>query len=44
MKTANDAGVHSVGVTWGFREREELEEYQAEFIATTAEELLKIIL
>ena len=44
MKTANDAGVHSVGVTWGFREREELTENGAEYIVDTPEDILKIVL
>ena len=44
MKTANDAGVHSVGVTWGFREREELTENGAEYIVDTPKDILKIVL
>lgn len=44
MITANGAGIHSVGVTWGFRAREELVENSAEYIAETPEDLLKILL
>lgn len=44
MITANAAGVHSVGVTWGFRAREELVENNAEYIAENMEDLLKILL
>ncbi len=44
MITANAAGVHSVGVTWGFRAREELVENNAEHIAENMEDLLKILL
>ena len=44
IKTANDAGVNSVGVTWGFRAREELVENNAMYIAERPEDLLKILL
>ncbi len=44
IKTANDAGVNSVGVTWGFRAREELVENNARYIAERPEDLLKILL
>ncbi|MDO4345337.1 MAG: HAD family hydrolase [Eubacteriales bacterium] len=43
MKTGNAAGMHTVGVLWGFRERKELEENRAEFIAGCPEEILQII-
>lgn len=39
METASRAGVRSVGVTWGFRPRAELEEYGARHIADRAEEI-----
>ena len=39
MQTAVAAGVHAVGVSWGFRSREELEQCGAEFIADSAEQL-----
>ncbi|MGI5894693.1 MAG: HAD family hydrolase [Candidatus Merdivicinus sp.] len=37
--TAQNAGLKSVGVTWGFRGRTELEEAGADFLIDTAEEL-----
>lgn len=40
MQTALAAGVHAVGVSWGFRSREELAECGAEFIADTTVELM----
>ena len=39
IKTAQNAGIHSIGVSWGFRSREELEQASAEQIADTVEEL-----
>lgn len=41
MQTALAAGVHAVGVSWGFRSHEELKECGAEFIANTTEELME---
>jgi phosphoglycolate phosphatase len=41
MQTALAAGVHAVGVSWGFRSRKELKECGAEFIADTTEELME---
>ncbi|MFI3285621.1 MAG: HAD family hydrolase [Rikenellaceae bacterium] len=43
MQTASAAGVDSVGVTWGFRSREELEKAGAKHIIDTANQLLEII-
>lgn len=43
MLTAENLGVVGVGVTWGFREEQELLENGAHYIAHTAEELKKII-
>lgn len=43
MHTAHNAGIHSVGVTWGFRSRKELEESKAEYIVDNTDELLKIL-
>lgn len=43
IQTAQAAKVHSVGVSWGFRAREELVENNAEYIADTAEELFEFI-
>lgn len=42
--TARNAGAHSIGVTWGFRCREELEGEQAEHIVTHPHEILDILL
>jgi phosphoglycolate phosphatase len=43
IETAHAAGVHSIGVTWGFRGREELAESNAEVIAETADEIFDAI-
>ena len=43
IKTAKNAGVRSVGCTWGFRSREELEEYGADHIISKPIELLNIL-
>lgn len=42
MQTAKNAGVHSIGCTWGFRSREELEENGADYIVDRPIELLNI--
>lgn len=39
MLTGHNAGVTTVGVTWGFRPREELEEYDADIIIDSADEI-----
>ena len=39
IKTAQNAGIHSIGVSWGFRSREELEQAGAEQIADTVKQL-----
>ena len=44
MQTAKNAGVRSVGCSWGFRSREELEEYGADYIIDKPIELLDILL
>ena len=41
--TAERAGIHSVGVSWGFRSREELQEAGAEYIADSVEDLRRIL-
>lgn len=41
--TARNASIRSIGVTWGFRSREELVRAGADAIADTAAELLRII-
>lgn len=43
MITAKNAGMFGVGVTWGFRQREELEENGAKIIIDKPEEIFKII-
>jgi phosphoglycolate phosphatase len=43
MLTANNAGMYAVGVTWGFREKEELIKGGAREIINHPGELLKII-
>jgi phosphoglycolate phosphatase len=43
MKTADAAGMKRVGVTWGFREREELREAGADFLVDDPSELIEII-
>ena len=42
MQTAINAGVTSCGVTWGFRPRTELEEFNPDYIVDRAEEILKL--
>lgn len=44
MQTARNAGVTAVGVTWGFRQRAELEEFSPQYIINSANEILDIIL
>lgn len=43
MQTAANSGVTSIGVTWGFRPREELEKAGANHIAGSTNEILRII-
>ena len=43
IKTAQNAGIHSIGVSWGFRSREELEQAGAEQIADTVEQLKEML-
>lgn len=44
METARRACVDSVGVTWGFRSRQELIDYNAGRIVDTTDEILSLIL
>ncbi|MCC8094448.1 MAG: HAD family hydrolase [Tannerellaceae bacterium] len=43
MQTAGNAGIASVGVTWGFRPRTELEENGVSYIVDSAEEILDLV-
>lgn len=43
MRTAAAAGVRSVGVTWGFRSREELTEAGAMYLVDQAEKILNLL-
>lgn len=43
MQTGRNAGMIKVGVLWGFRTKEELEENGADYIISTPEELMKIV-
>ena len=43
IQTAHNAGITSVGVSWGFRSRSELKENGADYIADDATELLHIL-
>ncbi len=43
MATAAAAGVDSVGVTWGFRTREELTEAGAKYVVDNAADILKLL-
>lgn len=44
IKTGNNAGAHTLGVLWGFRKREELEEAGAEKIVETPSEIFDAII
>ncbi|MBQ8310452.1 MAG: HAD family hydrolase [Clostridia bacterium] len=43
MKTGKNAGLYTIGVLWGFRDRAELEENGADVIVAHPDELLEII-
>lgn len=43
IQTARNAAITSVGVSWGFRSREELEENRADYIVSSAEELMRVL-
>lgn len=43
MKTGKSAGVYTIGVLWGFREREELEEHHADAVISDPLELLELL-
>ncbi len=44
MQTALNAGVESIGVTWGFRPREELMQHAPTHIVDTAQDIEKLII
>ncbi|MBC2580076.1 HAD family hydrolase [Clostridium sp. DJ247] len=43
MKTGIGAGMDTVGVTWGFRTREELESYNPKYVIDYPNELIEIV-
>lgn len=43
MDTGKNAGVYTVGVLWGFRDRKELEEHKADLIVSKPSEILEFI-
>jgi len=43
IETASAAGICSIGALWGFRDRDELEEAGANYIAKTPAEVLRIL-
>ena len=43
MKTGKNASMDTIGVVWGFRGYEELQENGATYLAQTAEDILKIV-
>lgn len=43
MKTGANAGLYTVGVTWGFRDREELEKENPDIIIDRPEEILSLL-
>lgn len=44
MQTGQNAGTQTIGVSWGFRPRTELEAYRPDFIADSPEELLDFLI
>lgn len=42
--TGKNAGMNTIGVTWGFRRRTELEENESDFIVERPSEIMKIIM
>ena len=43
MKTGQAAGMDTVGVTWGFRGRAELEAFSPKYIVDDPREVIKIV-
>ena len=44
MDTAHNAGVRAIGVTWGFRDEEELRLHGADYIIHEPQQLLDIVI
>ena len=44
IQTGQNAGIHTIGCTWGFRGRDELTAAGAEHLADTADDLYRIIM
>ncbi len=42
MQTGRNAGMHTIGVLWGYRDRKELEENGAETVLSKPEEILEL--
>lgn len=43
MQTVLNSGIDGVGVTWGFRSRQELEKFNPKYIVDSAEEILSLV-
>ena len=43
MKTGRGAGMHTAGVLWGFRDKEELQRNKAQYLVSRPEDILKIL-
>jgi len=43
ISTGKNAGIESIGVLWGFRSKEELEENNADMIVSSTDEILKFV-
>lgn len=43
MQTGNAAGMHTVGVLWGFRDEKELRENGAEYLAERPEDIAELV-
>ena len=44
LQTAKNSGIESVGVTWGFRPRTELEEFSPTYIVDNPAEIIQIVM
>ncbi len=43
MQTGTSAGIYTIGVLWGFRKRDELEEAKADAIVSSPDEILQMV-